>query len=154
MEQQASMFEHLLGRWTGAGKATTLQFGRYAVSGLVLTLGNATSYWALTDLGGLDPMISLALTSLVFLVVGYVTHARFTFRSKGDSLHWNVRAIRFLLVRLMGLGVNQLFVLLLVKRLGGQTWWPIITMVFVTPLIVFVLLRSFVYGRTTSTVPE
>ena len=135
------------------GKALALQLSRYAFAGLALTLGNAGSYWALTDLGGVDPMVSLALTSLIFLVVGYITHARFTFRTGSDGRHWSVRGARFILVRLLGLGINQLFVWLLVKRLGGPTWWPIVPMVLVTPLIIFVLLRSFVYGRGNSTEP-
>ncbi|WP_375402724.1 GtrA family protein [uncultured Sphingomonas sp.] len=139
------MFDFSPSRWLPRGRAIASQLGRYAVAGLALTLGNAASYWALTDLGGVAPMASLALTSSVFLVVGYVTHARFTFRSGNDDDHWSVRAVRFLLVRLLGLGLNQLFVLLLVERLGGPTWWPIIPMVFVTPLIIFGLLRTFVY---------
>ena len=148
------MFSSLSSRLALMGKSTALQVGRYAVAGLALTLGNAASYWALTDLGHFDPMVSLVLTSLVFLVVGYVTHARFTFRNEDESRHWSVRGMRFALVRLLGLGINQLFVLLLVKRLGGQTWWPIIPMVFVTPLIVFVLLQRFVYGGARSTAPD
>ena len=134
-------------------KAMALQAGRYATAGLALTLGNAGSYWALTDLGSIDPMVSLALTSLVFLVVGYVTHARFTFRSQDDGRHWSVRGARFLVVRLLGLGINQWFVWLLVKRLGGPTWWPIIPMFLITPLIVFVLLRGFVYRDGSATEP-
>jgi putative flippase GtrA len=127
------------------GRTMALQLGRYAFAGLMLTLGNAASYWTLTDVGEVDPMASLALTSLVFLVAGYVTHARFTFRNQDDGRHWSVRGTRFLLVRLLGLGINQLFVLILIKRLDGPTWWPIVPMVFVTPLIVFALLRGFVY---------
>lgn len=129
-------------------RGVVLQLVRYAVAGLALTLGNAASYWALTDLGGLDPMLSLALTSLVFLVVGYITHARFSFRSASNGLHWSVRGTRFLLVRLLGLALNQCFVWLLVKQLGGPTWWPVVPMVLVTPLVVFVLLRGFVYHRS------
>lgn len=129
------------------------QLGRYAVAGLSLTLSNAASYWALTDIGGVDPMLSLALTSLVFLVIGYITHARFTFRTEDDNRHWTVRGARFLLVRLLGLGINQSFVWLLVKQQGGSTWWPIVPMVFVTPLIIFVLLRGFVYSRKGATEP-
>lgn len=134
-------------------KAMGLQVGRYAFAGLALTLGNAASYWALTDLGGVDPMVSLPLTSLMFLVAGYFTHARFTFRSQDDGSHWCVRAARFLLVRVLGLAINQSFVWLLVKQLGEPTWWPIIPMVFVTPFIIFVLLRGFVYRGADPTGP-
>lgn len=122
------------------------QLGRYAIAGLALTLGNAGLYWALTDLGGVHAMVSLALSSLLFLVIGYVTHARYTFKVESGDRHWGVGGARFVLVRLIGLGVNQFWVWLLVKQLGGPTWWPIVPMLIVTPLVVFVLLRTFVYG--------
>lgn len=127
------------------GNRTMGQLGRYAVAGLALTLGNAAFYWALTDLGGVHAMVSLALSSLVFLVIGYVAHARFTFRVESSGGQSSAGGARFVLVRLIGLGINQCWVWLLVKQLGGPTWWPIIPMLLVTPLIVFILLRSFVY---------
>jgi putative flippase GtrA len=125
-----------------------VQLGRYAFAGLALTAGNAAGYWALTDLGGVHPMISLTVTSVIFLVVGYVTHARYTFRNASTNRHWGNSGLRFVLVRLVGLSINQFWVWLLVKQLGGATWWAILPMLFVTPLVAFVLLRSFVYGRS------
>ena len=137
--------------WSPQRQTLVLQLLRYGIAGLVLTLGNAASYWALTDLGGWDPMISLAFTSAVFLMIGFNTHARFSFKSPNDGGgngsrgHLGVQSPRFVLVRVLGLCLNQLFVLLLVKHLGGPTWWPIMPMLFVTPFVVFGLLRRFVY---------
>jgi hypothetical protein len=35
---------------------------------------------------------------------------------------------------------------MLVKQLGGPTWWPIIPFIFVTPWVTFALHRRWVYG--------
>ena len=77
-----------------------------AFAGMALTLGNAASYWALTDVGGLDPMVSLAITSLVSLGAGFVTLGRLTFGNQDGDLAWDVRGIQFFLVRLLGLSIN------------------------------------------------
>ena len=42
--------------------------------------------------------------------------------------------------------VNQGFIWLLVKQMGGPTWWPTIPIIFVTPLLTFALHRRFVYS--------
>jgi putative flippase GtrA len=53
---------------------------------------------------------------------------------------------RFLAVNVLGYLVNQGFIWLLVKQLDGPTWWSVIPMVFVTPLLTFTLHRRFVYA--------
>ena len=56
------------------------------------------------------------------------------------------RGARFMVVNIIGFLVNQFFVWLLVKQLGGPTWWPTIPIIFVTPLLTFALHRRFVYS--------
>ena len=46
----------------------------------------------------------------------------------------------------VGYLVNQGFIWVLVKQLGGPSWWPTIPMVFLTPLLTFTLHRKFVYA--------
>lgn len=41
---------------------------------------------------------------------------------------------------------NQFFVWLLVKQTGGPTWWPVIPIVFVSPILTFTLNRRWVFG--------
>ena len=119
--------------------------GRYAVAGLAITLAVAASYWGLSEFGGVDPMISLTVVVILFGAVSYMTHGSFSFRGHGDRDRHHIRASRFLLVALVTFAINQFHVWLLVKQLGGPTWWPTIPMVFVTPLVTFALLRRFVY---------
>jgi putative flippase GtrA len=126
--------------------AVTFQALRYAVAGLVITLLFSASYWAITEYLGLDPMISLTITFLFFTVVSFVTHGSYSFEGHGSRDRGHVRLARFLAVNLLGFAVNQAFVFVLVKQLGGQTWWPVIAFVFVTPLLTFTLHRRWVYA--------
>ena len=126
-------------------RVIALQMSRYAVAGLVITLALAGSYWILAEHGGLNPMLSFAIVFLVFSGISYVTHGIFSFRGHGTRDRHHIRASRYLAIALVGFGLNQLFVWFLVIYLGGATWWPTLPMVFVTPLILFVLMRRYVY---------
>lgn len=127
-------------------RVIALQATRYAVAGLVITILFSASYWAVTDLGGVDPMVSLTLVFLLFSLISYVTHGAFSFRGHGARDRHHVRAGRFLIVNLAGFALNQFFVWLLVKHLGGPTWWPIIPFILVTPWVTFALHRKWVYS--------
>lgn len=127
-------------------RAIALQAARYAFAGLVITLLFSASYWAVTDLGGIDPMVSLTIVFLVFTAISYLTHGAFSFRGHGARDRQHVRASRFLLVNVLGFALNQFWVWLLIKQLGGPTWWPIIPFVLVTPWVTFALHRRWVFG--------
>ena len=123
-----------------------VQAARYGFAGMVITLMFSASYWAITEFLHIDPMVSLTLVFLVFTVVSYFTHGAFSFRGHGERDRQHVRATRFLVVNLLAFALNQFFVWLLVKRLGGETWWPIIPFLFVTPWLTFALHRKWVYA--------
>lgn len=127
-------------------RTIALQAARYAFAGLVITLLFSASYWAVTDIGGIDPMISLTIVFLVFTAISYLTHGAFSFRGHGGRDRQHVRASRFLLVNVLGFLLNQFWVWLLIKQLGGPTWWPIIPFVLVTPWVTFALHRRWVFG--------
>ena len=119
---------------------------RYAVAGALITLLVAASYWAVAEFLHIDPMVSLTLVFLFFTAVSYVTHGAFSFRGHGSRDRGHVRATRFLIINLLGFATNQLFVWLLVKYMGGPTWWPVIPIIFVTPLLTFTLHRRWVFA--------
>jgi putative flippase GtrA len=127
-------------------RAILVQAGRYGFAGLVITILFSASYWAVTDLAGVDPMIALTIVFLVFSAISYFAHGAFSFRGHGARDQAHVRATRFLLVNIIGFLLNQFFVWLLVKHLGGPTWWPILPFIFVTPWVTFFLHRQWVYG--------
>ena len=127
-------------------RAVVLQLVRYALAGFAITLLVAGSYWAITDLLHVDPMISFTLVFLVFSVISYVTHGEYSFRGHGERDRHHIRLGRFLAVNVLGFLINQGFIWLLVKQMNGPTWWSTIPMIFVTPLITFSLHRRFVYA--------
>lgn len=127
-------------------RTVMLQMSRYAIAGLIITLALAASYWVLAEHGGVDPMLSFAIVFVVFAGISYVTHGAFSFKGHGARDRHHVRASRYLAVSLFGFLLNQFFVWFLVKYLDGATWWPTVPMVFVTPLILFALMRKYVYA--------
>jgi putative flippase GtrA len=127
-------------------RAVLVQMIRYALAGFIITLLVAASYWAITEYLGIDPMVSFTIVFLFFSAVSYFTHGAFSFRGHGERDRHHVRMTRFIIVNIIGFLVNQFFIWLLVKQLGGPTWWPTIAFVFVTPLLTFALHRRFVYA--------
>ena len=127
-------------------RTALLQLVRYGFAGLAITLAVAGSYWAITDLLHVGPMISFTIVFLVFSAISYVTHGEYSFKGHGTRDQHHIRMGRFLAVNVLGYLVNQGFIWLLVKQLDGPTWWSVIPMVFVTPLLTFTLHRRFVYA--------
>ena len=127
-------------------RAIAAQVIRYAFAGLAITIVFSASYWAVTEIGGVDPMVSLTIVFLVFTAISYFAHGAFSFRGHGARDRQHVRASRFLVVNVIGFLLNQFFVWLLVKQLGGPTWWPIVPFILVTPWVTFVLHRKWVFG--------
>jgi putative flippase GtrA len=127
-------------------RTALLQLIRYALAGLAITLAVAGSYWAITDLLGVGPMLSFTIVFIVFSGISYITHGEYSFKGHGERDRHHVRMGRFFAINVLGFVVNQGFIWLLVKQLDGPTWWPTIPMVFVTPLLTFALHRRFVYA--------
>lgn len=127
-------------------RAIAMQAARYAFAGVVITVLVAASYWAVAEFLHVDPMLSLTLVFLFFTGVSYVTHGAYSFRGHGGRDRAHVRATRFLVINILGFVTNQFFVWLLVKQMGGPTWWPVIPIIFVTPLLTFTLHRRWVFA--------
>lgn len=129
-----------------ARRDALVQMLRYAIAGGLITVAVAASYWLLAEYGGIDPMLSLAIVFTFFSIVSYFIHGAFSFRGHGERDNHHIRGARFLIVNLIGFALNQGFILVLVKQLGGPTWWPTVPMILVTPLVTFALHRRYVYA--------
>ena len=127
-------------------RTALVQLVRYALAGLAITLAAAGSYWAIADQLDVGPMLSYTIVFIVFSGISYVTHGEYSFKGHGERDRHHIRMGRFFAINVLGFLVNQGFIWLLVKHLGGATWWPTIPMVFVTPLLTFTLHRRFVYA--------
>ncbi|HEU5285185.1 MAG TPA: GtrA family protein [Sphingomicrobium sp.] len=126
-------------------RVVATQAARYALAGMIITLLVAASYWAIAEYLEVDPMLSLTIVFVFFTVVSFFAHGEFSFRGHGERDRQHVRLLRFLVVNLIGFASNQFFVWLLVKKLGGPNWWPVIPIIFVTPVLTFALHRRWVY---------
>lgn len=122
------------------------QLVRFGVSGVLLTLFVAAAYWVLATPLHVEPMISMTISYLVATGIGYLLHSNFSFRGHGSRDRAGARTARFFIVNTLGFLSNQLFIFVLVKQMGGPTWWPIPFIIFVTPLLTFTLNRKWVFG--------
>ncbi len=120
-----------------------LRFGM--VGGFVTALSVIVYYVPATWLG-VPPLLANLLAYGVAVALGYVLHSRVSFKGHGSRDKPLERTGRFFIVSLVSLGLNSLFVGILTGPLQGPTWWPVIPMLFVTPVVTFTLNRQWVFG--------
>lgn len=131
-------------------RALAAQIVRYGVVGLGVTLVQAAVYWLLAARAGAHSQIANLAGYGVAVLLGYALHGRFTFadadgtRDTGAKAH-AARGARFVAVSLVSLALNALWVWLCVSWMRWPEWTPIPAMVFVTPGVVFLLNRMWVF---------
>lgn len=121
------------------------QLFRYGLVGGGVTALQAAVYWLLAEKGHWNPQLANLAGYGCAVVTGYFAHGAITFRGDEKEGHSAARMARFIAVSLLSLGLNALWVWLTVTVLHGPLWSPIPLMGFVTPIVVFVLNRQWVY---------
>lgn len=121
------------------------QLVRYALTGGLASVVNIGVYWVLAA-RGMDPNLAWAVGFAAAVLVGYIVHSRWSFRGHGSRDNLARTGGRFVIVSLVSFGLNQLWVWLLVVRLGLPLWAPYPLVLGVTPLVVFALNRRWVFG--------
>ncbi|MGK2909821.1 MAG: GtrA family protein [Sphingobium sp.] len=131
--------------WPPERRALLWQIIRYGLTGVTVTAIQAAIYWSLAALLGVHPQLANVAGYIVAVCAGYVLHGAFTFRdeARADRSAW--RAFRFVAVSLVSLAINATWVWLCVTRIGWPEWAPIPAMMLVTPAIVFMLNRQWVF---------
>lgn len=131
------------------------QLVRFGVAGGITTALYAAVYWPIATyaphlLGvsrGAWPMVGNVLGYLAAMLSGYALHSRWSFKGHGERDNLARTGGRFFAVSLVSFGVNSVFVWVLTGPLfHGATWWPLVPIVFVTPLVTFALNRWWVFG--------
>ncbi|HEX4739452.1 MAG TPA: GtrA family protein [Allosphingosinicella sp.] len=120
-----------------------IRFG--LVGGFVTALGAAT-YWVPATFFGVPPLLANLIGYIVAAGVGYVLHSRVSFRGHGSRDRPAQRTGRSFAVSLVSLVLNSLFVWVLTGPLHGKTWWPVVPMICVVPMVTFVLYRRWVFA--------
>ncbi|MBA3897368.1 MAG: GtrA family protein [Sphingomonadaceae bacterium] len=127
-------------------RALAAQVLRYAITGGVVTLLGVSAYWLFVRYVGVVPLVANIAAYVTSMAFGYVAHSRFSFRGHGTRDNVAARSSRFVLVSLVSFALNSLFVWVLTGPLHGADWWPIPAMIFVTPAVVFLLNRKWVFA--------
>lgn len=125
------------------------QLIRFGISGGIATAVFAAVYSPLAKYGITTPFVANLIGYVFAVLTGYVLHSGWSFRGHGERGNLTKTGSRFVAVSLVSLGLNSLFVFLLTDHrfFGGAWWWPLIPIVFVTPLITFALQRVWVFGK-------
>jgi putative flippase GtrA len=128
------------------GRETLLQLTRYGVIGAAITILGQAIYYLLAESRTTSPLVAIAIAWIVGVIVGYFAHGWISFRGHGARDDHGRIGVRFVAVNIFGYVINSFWVWLLVERLDGATWWPIVPNVVLTPLMTFVLHRRWTYG--------
>lgn len=137
----AEPFPRLQGRW----EQMALQLARFAVVGAILSALSAGTYLIPAVVFGTPPLLANFFCYCVTACAGFLLHGRLSFAGHGSRDRPERRAGRFLVVSLLGLALNSLFVWVLTSHFDLSPWWPMLPMLFVTPLCTFYLHRRWVY---------
>ena len=119
---------------------------RYGLTGGFVTALQAAVYWSLAHWLHLHPQLANFSGYLVAVACGFVLHGRFSFQGHGERDRPVWRAMRFIAVSLVSLALNALWVWLCVSWAGLPLWTPIPLMGLVTPGLVFILNRQWVFS--------
>lgn len=121
------------------------QILRFGIAGGIATLLGAATYWTCVNYTGSGPLLANLFGYLIAMVTGYLMYSRWSFKGHGRRDNPVRTTSRFFLVSLVSLALNSFFVWLLMTALHGPNWWPVLTMVFVTPVVTFLLNRQWVF---------
>ena len=131
------------------------QLVRFGITGGAATVLYAIVYWPIATYAdrwmplhgrATWPVIANVLGYLVAMLSGYVMHSRWSFKGHGTRDNLARTGGRFFLVSLVSFAMNTFFVWWLTGPMHGPTWWPLVPIVFVTPLVTFALNRLWVFA--------
>ena len=122
------------------------QLIRFALVGGFVTALGVAAYWFPATFLGVPPLLANFLAYVIAVAFGFVLHGKVSFAGHGSRDKAGVRTFRFMIVSLISLALNSLFVWVLTGPMNGPTWWPVVPMLFVTPLVTFTLNRQWVFG--------
>ncbi|GAA3724115.1 hypothetical protein GCM10022268_35320 [Sphingomonas cynarae] len=123
-----------------------MQLFRFAIAGGITTALYTIVYSPLAKYRVTSEQVANLAGYLIAMLAGYVIHSRWSFRGHGADMRQTT--IRFFLVSLISYAINTGWVFLLTDdaMLAGPWWWPLVPVLFVTPLAIFALNRLWVFA--------
>ena len=122
------------------------QLVRYAITGGGITLVGGGIYLALVQLTRINEQLAMFAAYVVCVAIGYVLHSRWSFRGHGTRNNPAKTTSRFLIASVLSYALNAFFTWALVRGLDLSRWTPVLTTLFVTPVIMFVVNRRWVFA--------
>ena len=128
----------------GEAAGVTAQLVRFVMTGgFVTALG--IGVYALVAIGlRWNPQLGNFLAYAVAVASGYVLHSRWSFRGHGGERTHSTK-LRFAVVSVISYALNSLWVWLFYTYLDLGRAVPMIPMLFVTPVVTFLLNRQWVF---------
>ena len=120
------------------------QLVRFGITGAFVTALGVAVYAIVVTVLNWHPQVGNVLAYVTAMATGYLLHSSWSFRDHGGE-RTNATKAKFLLVSLISYAVNAFWVWLLFTYLRLGELAPILPMLFVTPLITFVLNRQWVF---------
>lgn len=121
------------------------EIARFGSVGLAATAVHAGVYAVLVSSGAAaGPQASNLIAFAVAFVVSFLGHHNFTFRNSGRSA--GGAAARFLVVALAGYALNAGFVALTTGALAEPPLVAVLFMLFVTPVVTYVLSKLWAFA--------
>lgn len=121
-----------------------LQLARFVISGALVTALGVGVYALVALVLRWHPQLGNFLAYAVAVTTGYVMHSRWSFRDHGAERDHRTK-VRFIIVSLISYALNSSWVWLFTKPLHLGPAWPMLPMVFVTPVVTFTLNRQWVF---------
>ena len=119
------------------------QLLRFLISGALVTALGVGVYALVALWLRWHPQLGNLLAYLTAMGTGYVMHSRWSFKDHGERS--GSTAVKFVIVSLISLGLNSFWVWLFTGPLQLDPAWPILPMLFVTPVVTFLLNRQWVF---------
>jgi putative flippase GtrA len=136
----------MLSRIDPDAREAAAQLIRYVLIGGFVTALGAAIYYGCAEYLRIEPLLANLIAFVIGVAIGYVLHSRVSFRGHGARDDVARTGGRFVAVNLFGLALNSFWVWSLVHWAQGDNWWPILPMVFVTPLATFLMHRHWTFG--------
>ena len=125
-------------------RAVAAQLMRFVVTGGFVTALGVGVYAIVALLLRWNPQLGNFLAYVVAVASGYVMHSRWSFRGHGGA-RTHATKFRFAAVSIISYALNSFWVWLLFTHLDLGRAAPIAPMLFVTPVVTFLLNRQWVF---------
>lgn len=127
------------------------QLLRFGIIGGASTFINCIVFVWLVDYLKLQPLAGNLLAFLAAFLISYFGHSSWTFKHKH---HNKEKLLKFFMTSMLGLAINSGFVWVLMHMLSQSAYVAILPMIFITPLLIFYINKTWVFNKAVLETPD